>query len=214
MASNHKVIIYLRVKLRLFRQHINIIHHLNAIFNYLYLKNKGVDTKYGYVNLKGLPLIYKTPGSRISIGKGTTIISKSKYNIAGINHRTIIATLTDNAIIEIGRAGISGATICAAKGINIGKYVAIGANSKLYDTDFHPIDPIKRQNQKSISEAQSEIIVIEDNVWISSDVTVLKGVTLGVGAVIGASTVVTKNIPKLTIAAGNPVRIIRNITNN
>jgi acetyltransferase-like isoleucine patch superfamily enzyme len=214
MASQKEfnIIVFCRVKFRVLRKYINLIYHLETTFNFLYLKYRGVDTKYGYVELKGLPIIHKVKGSKIILGKGTTIISNSKYNIAGINHRTILATLSEKAVIQINRAGISGATICAAKGVYIGEYVGIGANSKLYDTDFHPINPIKRQNQKSITDAQSEIIYIENNVWISSDVTVLKGVTLGQGAVIGASSVVTRNIPEFVVAAGNPARFIRNIS--
>lgn len=187
---------------------------LRKYLTYWFLISKGVETKLGYVKLYGKPLIRKTSGSRIIIGEGTTIVSNSQNNIAGINHKTIIATLSNTAIIQIGRAGISGATICAAKGIYIGDYTGIGANSKLYDTDFHVINPAKRRNQSSILDAKADVINIENDVWISADVTVLKGVTIGEGAVIGAASVVTKNIPKLTLAAGNPAKIIRQISEN
>lgn len=55
-------------------------------------------------------------------------------------------------------------------------------------------------------------ITIEDNVWLASNVTVCGGVTIGHDSVIGAGSVVTKDIPAGVFAAGNPCRVIRPIT--
>jgi maltose O-acetyltransferase len=52
-------------------------------------------------------------------------------------------------------------------------------------------------------------IVIEDDVWIGARVTILGGVNIGTGAVIGAGSVVTKNVPPYAIVAGNPAKLIR-----
>jgi galactoside O-acetyltransferase len=54
-------------------------------------------------------------------------------------------------------------------------------------------------------------IIIEDKVWIGFDVSVLKGVTIGERAVIGACSVVTKDIPPYTVAVGNPARAVKNL---
>ena len=54
-------------------------------------------------------------------------------------------------------------------------------------------------------------IIIEDNVWITSNVTILPGVRIGENSIIGAGSVVTKDIPKNVFAAGNPCRVIKNI---
>ncbi len=53
-------------------------------------------------------------------------------------------------------------------------------------------------------------IIIEDDVWIGTRVTILPGITVGKGSIIGAGSVVTKNIPSYSIAAGNPAKVIRN----
>lgn len=194
------------------RKRLNLIRKFPKLFfDYCYLRWHGVDTKYGYVELRGLPIIYKVKGSRIILEKGCTLVSNSKYNMAGINHRVVLATLTSSASIEIGRVGISGSSICSATRIFIGDYSGLGANSHVYDTDFHPIDSIKRRNQTNILDAETKEVIIGKDVWIASNVIILKGVKIGDGAVIGAGSVVTKNVPPKTIYAGNPALKIKNI---
>ncbi|MFN8207212.1 MAG: DapH/DapD/GlmU-related protein [Bacteroidales bacterium] len=145
------------------------------------------------------------------MAKGVTLVSNSKNNFAGINHPVILATLTKDAVIDIGKVGLSGSTLCAAMSIKIGDNSGIGANSKIYDTDFHIIDPLKRRNQTSITEALASPVIIDEDVWIASDVTILKGVHIGKGSVIGAGSIVTKNIPPMVIAAGNPAKVIKTV---
>jgi acetyltransferase-like isoleucine patch superfamily enzyme len=181
------------------------------LLDYLYLRYKGVDTKFGYVRLEGRPIIYKTKGSQIILGKGCTLVSKSKYNIAGINHPVIIATLTPNAKIDIGLVGISGSSVCAAKSIKIGDYSGLGANSCIYDTDFHPIDAEIRRTQNSVFNANCKAVNIGKDVWIAANVLILKGVDIGDEAIIGAGSVVTCSVPSKTIYGGNPAVKIRDL---
>lgn len=90
--------------------------------------------------------------------------------------------------------------------ITIGRNVFIGPNCGFY-TANHPLNYEQRNNGLE----QALPIVIEDNVWIGGDVTVLPGVTIGEGSVIGAKSLVTKDIPANSLAFGNPCRIIRKI---
>ena len=69
----------------------------------------------------------------------------------------------------------------------------------------HDVNPDNR------SATYGRPIVIEDRVWIGINSTVLPGVRIGYGAIIGAQSVVTRDVPPMTIAAGNPARIIRKI---
>lgn len=180
--------------------------------DFWYLIRQGVETKLGYVRLEGKPIIRKHPNSRIVIDKKVTLVSDSKSNIAGINHPVILATCSENATIYIGEnTGISGASIVAVNQIKIGCNVGLGANSNLYDTDFHPIDAGDRYNQKNISEAKSAPIEIGDNVWVGANTTVLKGVKIGHKSVIGCSSLVTKSIEKNEFHAGNPAKFIRKL---
>jgi acetyltransferase-like isoleucine patch superfamily enzyme len=77
------------------------------------------------------------------------------------------------------------------------------------DTDFHPLEA---QARRSDSEpAKTAPVTIEDDVFIGMNCLILKGVTLGRGSVIGAGSVVTKDVPPHTMVAGNPVRFIGDV---
>ena len=89
--------------------------------------------------------------------------------------------------------------------ITLGAAVRIGAYSSLlaFNHGFAPDQPVFRQPHTSKG------IVVGDDVWIGSNVTVLDGVTIGAHAVVGAGAVVTKDIPEWGVAAGNPARVLR-----
>jgi galactoside O-acetyltransferase len=91
--------------------------------------------------------------------------------------------------------------------IRIGNGVMI-APSVTLTTTGHPIHPELREDFRRFSES----IVIEDKVWIGSNAVVLPGVRIGYGAVIGAGSVVTRDVPPMTVAVGSPARILRDIT--
>lgn len=91
--------------------------------------------------------------------------------------------------------------------VSIGNHVYIGPKCGLYATN-HAIDAKERVNNGVCSSP----IYIGDNVWLGGNISVLAGVTIGEGTIIGAGSVVTKNIPPRVIAAGNPCRVIRAIT--
>ena len=88
--------------------------------------------------------------------------------------------------------------------VTIGSHVFIGPGCSLL-TAVHPLDVQERN--KGIEKALP--ITIGDNVWLGGNVTVLPGVSIGEGSVIGAGSVVTRDVPPRTVVAGNPARIIR-----
>ncbi|WP_250293201.1 sugar O-acetyltransferase [Streptomyces atroolivaceus] len=91
--------------------------------------------------------------------------------------------------------------------IHIGDGVMI-APSVTLTTTGHPVHPSRRADFGRFSEP----IVIEDKVWIGSNVVVLPGVRVGYGSVIGAGSVVSRSIPPMTVALGTPCRVVRPIT--
>lgn len=125
-------------------------------------------------------------------------------------------TIGDNSFI--GRNSI----IRAASKITIGNNVLIAHNSTIIDTDSHEINHLQRAkgfiemtergHSLYAGDIISDPIVIEDYVWISYSVCILKGVTIGKGAIIGAGSIVTKNVPPFTFVAGNPAKIIKELT--
>ena len=98
-------------------------------------------------------------------------------------------------------------TILDVSTVQIGKNAQIGPNVSIY-TAGHPVHPDSRNSGYEYGIP----VTIGDNVWIGGNVIILPGVTIGNNAVIGAGSVVTKDIPDSVIAAGDPCRIIREIT--
>ncbi|KAG6949104.1 hypothetical protein JG688_00014779 [Phytophthora aleatoria] len=90
--------------------------------------------------------------------------------------------------------------------ITIGNRVMLAPNVQLY-TATHPLGPKTR----ATGYERTKPITIEDDVWIGGNVVVVPGVTIGRGAVIGAGSVVTKNVPPMCMYAGNPAKFIKKI---
>lgn len=92
-------------------------------------------------------------------------------------------------------------------GITIGHHCFIGPNCGMY-TAIHPM--LAEERNRGLEMAKP--IVIGDNCWLGGNVTILPGVTIGEHSVIGAGSVVTKDIPDHVIAVGNPCRVLRRIS--
>ena len=105
---------------------------------------------------------------------------------------------------------MSSPVIWCNKRIVIGDNVKIGANTIILDTDCHAHSFMDRRNYIT-DWAEPQEIKIGNDVLIGMNTTILKGVTIGDRAIVGASSVVTKDIPADSVAAGNPARIIKTI---
>jgi acetyltransferase-like isoleucine patch superfamily enzyme len=127
----------------------------------------------------------------------------------------------DYAKCEIGdRTFIGVSNIICANDIKIGSDVLISWGCTIVDHNSHSIEFKKRSedvvnwmmSKKNWDAVKTSPIVIENKVWLGFNVIVLKGVSIGEGAVVAAGSVVTKNVPPYTIVGGNPARIIRELT--
>lgn len=173
------------------------VNYLKAIWWGVYL---GKNTKFD-----GKCHFERFPKTTIIIGNDCSFRSRKNSNLIGINRPCSISTLPSdyNAKIIIGNnCGFSGTVIGAFKHIKIGNNVRCGANTLITDSDWHLDDP---------RSGNPSDVIIGDNVWIGEGAKVLKGVTIGRNSVIGAGSVVTKNIPEDVVVAGNPCKIIRNL---
>lgn len=109
--------------------------------------------------------------------------------------------------------------IWSADEIVIGDRVLIAHNTSIFDNDTHPIDAQERADdaistiflgvRKDYSTLRSAPIRIENDVWIGCNCVILKGVTIGEGAIVAAGSVVTKNVPAKTIVGGNPAKVLK-----
>ena len=177
------------------------------IFIVIFIKNKLFLRK---VRLNGFCVVFPFPGSVIKLGRGV-INSSFTSNMLGLWQRSIMVARY-GGIIEIGDGfGISGSTIYSTESITIGKNATIGANCKIIDNDFHPLDPEQRRLNLNEEHTKRAPIVIGDNCFIGMNSIILKGTTLGNNVVVGAGSVVHGTFPDNCIIAGNPARIIRHI---
>jgi acetyltransferase-like isoleucine patch superfamily enzyme len=109
--------------------------------------------------------------------------------------------------IEIGKNTFInyGTSIAARASVKIGSYCHIGHYTFVMDNGQH--DVVRHSDLPP-----SEPVIIEDHVWIGSKVVVLPGVRIGSHSAIGAGSIVTKDVPPRCVAAGNPARVLRHLT--
>lgn len=113
--------------------------------------------------------------------------------------------------MKIGNSsGLSNTYITCQKKIAIGDRVLIGANCQIFDTDFHSLESKYRYGAKiDDSKIKRRDVIIEDDVFIGTGCIVLKGTHIGQGAIIGAGSVVSGDIPPYEIWAGNPAKFVK-----
>jgi len=102
--------------------------------------------------------------------------------------------------------------------LHIGNYVVIGWNATIADTDFHPLKPAERiadaiacsplGKGRPRPEIPRKPVIIEDDVWIGPNATILKGVRIGAGAWIEAGALVARDVPPRARVMGNPAQLV------
>lgn len=187
-------------------------------FNKLKLRFSGVcfGTKCNFYNSIQ---IEKNYNSTINIGDNVTITSGLGINPLSRNLKAYIRT-EKNASIRIGKnSGLSSCCLWSQNSICIGENVNIGAGTSIIDTDRHSLDwRVRSSNELINGECVDQVncktapIYIGNNVLIGAYCIILKGVTIGDRAIIGAGSVVTHDIPADSIAAGNPCKVVKHIT--
>ncbi len=102
--------------------------------------------------------------------------------------------------------------------LRIGSYVVIGWNATIADTDFHPLGPAERiadaiacsplAKGRTRPRIMRQPVIVEDDVWIGPNATILKGVRIGAGAFVEAGALVTRDVPAGKRVIGNPAQVI------
>lgn len=155
----------------------------------------------------GIPKIVVTRKGNFKIGKNFRLNSGNKYNLIGRNQQSIFCV---SGKLEIGNnCGMSSVAIVCHEKIIIGDNVMVGGNTVIYDTDFHTLDAKTRGTNSDLTLAKKKAIVLQNNVFIGAHTTILKGVTIGQNSIIGACSVISKDIPPNEIWGGNPAKFIK-----
>lgn len=147
------------------------------------------------------PLHISGPG-RVTFGDNCLVISNAIKPVC-------IRTLSPRAWVSIGNeAGLNGTSIQCVKRVEIGDLSNI-ADAYLTDTAAHSLSVDRRR--MSIEDIPPRPVSIGTNVWISVQVVILDGVSIGDNTVIGACSLVRQSVPANVFAAGNPLRVIKSI---
>lgn len=182
---------------------------LHTTINKIFARLKGVQIGSGLTTY-GRLFFHRAPNSNIIIGKNCDFRSSKLSNLIGINKFCILATQKKNATLSIGdNCGFSGVSIGCREYIKIGSNVLVGANVIITDTDWHSLKIKERRS----GEPKTAHTIIENNVFIGVNSIILKGSHIGENSVIGAGSIVSGTIPANVVAAGNPCRILKTITN-
>lgn len=185
---------------------VNIYKNLRHYFNYSNVSHLGVDS------LLACRIDRRKIGGEIRVGE--------RCMVSGI-----LITERENSLIEIGNnVFVGGNTIIdCVESVVIEDHVLISYGCLLADSDNHSLQYQVRKNdlddwrkggRHDWSTTITRPIRIEKGSWIGARAMVLKGVTIGRCAVVGAGSVVTHDVPPYTIAAGNPAKVIRKLPSN
>jgi acetyltransferase-like isoleucine patch superfamily enzyme len=154
----------------------------------------------------GRPMISRARDSRIVLGDGVRIHSTVRSNPLGCPQPSALRTLAPGAQLILGPdVGISGVALCAGVGIEIGEGSILGSGAMVFDNDFH--SPAGQWGWGPDYSTGARPIKIGRGVFVGARAIILKGVTIGDRAMIGAGAVVTKDVPPFYCAVGNPARI-------
>jgi acetyltransferase-like isoleucine patch superfamily enzyme len=161
----------------------------------------------GEVEFQGRPLISVAKNARLIVGDGVRVSSSLRANPLGNLQPSVLRALVPGAQLILGtRVGLSGTVLCAGNLIEVGEDTIFGSGAMVMDNDFHV--PSGVSDWADGCEKTARPIRIGRGVFVGARAIILKGVTIGDHAVVGAGAVVTKPVPPRHFAVGNPARII------
>ena len=174
------------------------------------LKMSASGIKYGK-NFKSCgTILYRRYGGEMIIGNNVSVNSHLIANPIGGQTKTILC-VGDGAKLIIGNGvGLSNAAIFAQKEVVVEDEAVIGAGVKIYDTDFH--SSIAEYRMNGNTHIKTSPVRIKKHAFIGGHSIILKGVTVGEEAIVGAGSVVTHDVPDREIWGGNPAKFIKKIS--
>ena len=168
-------------------------------------------------NIDHLQLNLRSPEDNVYVTIGEDCVIAATVNL-----ENACLTIGDRVLIN------EGTTIFCTTGISIGNDVMFSWGCTIVDSNFHSV--VSSERLKDLANARKEYeagtlgqnsdrtviksapIVIKDKAWIGFNSIIMKGVTIGEGAVVGAGSVVTKDVPDYAVVGGNPAKVIKYTT--
>ena len=148
-------------------------------------------------------------GKLVVRGPGLVRVGRSVMFDHATGHINRLLTFDPAARLTIGNnCYINGVEIACKQEVSIGD-CCILAECLIMDTDFHSVDTNRHDKTAKVRTAP---VRIGRNVWLANKVIVIRGVTIGNDSVVGAGSVVTRDVPAGVVVAGNPARIVRHLT--
>lgn len=186
-----------------------LLYYYNFLVNSLtfYFEDISIGKKHeinGRIFIKNL--------GKLMIGDNFKANSGNKYNPIGGDSILRLICLKNAELIIGNNVGISNSTIYCTTKIVIEDTVVVGGGCKIWDTDFHSLDPaIRLTSLDKGGNIKKNPIWIKRNVFIGGGSVILKGVTIGENSVIGAYSLVSKDVPSNEIWGGNPAKFIKRL---
>jgi len=156
----------------------------------------------GLLLYEGMPKIMGN--LEVTLGRNVTLSGEQVWIAGGSGHARRLEIGDDT---YVGHA----VQIVAGSSVSIGKHVLVANRVVMNGYDGHPLDPLARARNEPPGPDGEGPIRLEDFCWIGNDAMILKNVTIGRGAVVAAGSLVTRDVPPLTVVAGIPARTVREI---
>lgn len=150
-----------------------------------------------------------TNKGRLVIGDSVRINSGPDNNYVGGDRRTNLWVGRGGSLIIEDGAGISNSTIVARSSVVIRSQTLIGGGCDIYDNDFHEL--LSQDRQRATGNVEAAPVQIGPRAFVGGHTIILKGVTIGEGAVVGAGSLVTRSVPAYQLWAGRPARFIKEL---
>jgi acetyltransferase-like isoleucine patch superfamily enzyme len=150
-------------------------------------------------------LPYIVNSGAIYLGENVRLSGKPSFSFSSRLYPDPSLTIGDNTFIG------HQASFSIGKTIVIGNDCLLAGGVHIADNDGHPLDYRDRMNHLPPRKEDVREVRVGNNVWIGSQAVILKGVTIGDRAVVGARAVVTKDVPPDVVVAGNPARVVKRL---
>lgn len=212
------------VAVRALQVHVPVSGRSRGLFSSLYLAHVGVGQALRWcarflwyepllrsrcervgARLRMDSLPYLAGHGRIVIGADVWLSGKSAIVFTNRLSARPELVVGDNTFIG------NGCSFRVGRSVRIGRHCRLAEDVRVADNDQHPLDLEARRRNDPPPASRAVEIVVEDDAWIGTGAIILKGVRIGRGAIVGAGSVVSRDVPEMTVVAGNPAAEIRQL---